>query len=125
MLSGMTSLALLAHTAHATTPAFNGLFYATVATVIPVLFLAIAVQSRTYDSLVKVITYDGPDARLFAISLIAIVIAELILASGAIGEVSAVKALMVEQAGHTSQVFVFYATAFLIVAAVRAQPGRS
>lgn len=32
--------------------AFNGVFFATVATVIPVLFLAIAVQGRMYQDLV-------------------------------------------------------------------------
>lgn len=32
-------------------PPFNGLFYATVATVIPVLFLAIALQGGTYRQL--------------------------------------------------------------------------
>lgn len=37
---------------HAAT-AFNGLYYATMATVIPVLFLAVAVQGRTYDDLVR------------------------------------------------------------------------
>lgn len=47
----MTTLALLAH--HAAAPAFNTAFYATAATVIPVLFLAIAVQGRGYDALVK------------------------------------------------------------------------
>ena len=40
----MTGLALLAHSAAAAAPAFNGLFYATVATIIPVMFLAVAVQ---------------------------------------------------------------------------------
>jgi hypothetical protein len=33
----MTSLTALTQAAHATAPAFNGLFYGTVATVIPVL----------------------------------------------------------------------------------------
>src|ERR1019366_1042645 len=41
----MTSLALLAHEGSRAWSAFNGLFCATVATVIPVLFLAIAVQN--------------------------------------------------------------------------------
>ena len=40
----MSSLATLAHTAHTAAPAFNADFYATAATVIPVLFLAINVQ---------------------------------------------------------------------------------
>ena len=47
----MSSLALLAHEASKATPAFNGLFYATIATVIPVLFLAIAVQGSMYERL--------------------------------------------------------------------------
>jgi hypothetical protein len=50
----MTSLALLEHTATAPAPPFNGLFYATAATIIPVLFLAIAVQSRGYQDLLNV-----------------------------------------------------------------------
>lgn len=41
----------LAHS-HAT-PAFNGLYFATAATVIPVLFLVIAVQGRLYEDLMK------------------------------------------------------------------------
>jgi hypothetical protein len=41
--------AALAH--HAAAPAFNSTFYATVATVIPVLFLAIALQGGTYQTL--------------------------------------------------------------------------
>jgi len=53
MLAAMTSLALLAHTAHTAAPGFNTAFYATTATVIPVLFLAIAVQGRTYEDLLK------------------------------------------------------------------------
>jgi hypothetical protein len=47
----MTSLALLAHGARAAAPAFNGLFYATAATIIPVLFLALpsrAAHTRTW-----------------------------------------------------------------------------
>jgi hypothetical protein len=47
----MSSLAALTHTA--APPAFNGLFFATAATIIPVLFLAIAVQGRTYQNLVN------------------------------------------------------------------------
>jgi hypothetical protein len=44
----MTSLALLAHTSHAAAPAFDGLFYATV---IPVLYIALAVQARAGSAL--------------------------------------------------------------------------
>ena len=56
----MTSLATLAHTVQAPPP-FNGLFYATAATISPVLFLAIAVQGRGYESLLKVVS--SSDAR--------------------------------------------------------------
>jgi hypothetical protein len=37
--------------AHAAPAAFNGLFFAPTATVIPVMFLAIAVQGRTFEDL--------------------------------------------------------------------------
>jgi hypothetical protein len=53
MLAAMSSLAFLAHEARAAAPAFNGLFYATAATIIPVLFLAIAVQGPLYGDLLK------------------------------------------------------------------------
>jgi hypothetical protein len=53
MLSAMSSLASLALGARAAAPAFNGLFYATAATIIPVLFLAIAVQGPLYGDLLK------------------------------------------------------------------------
>jgi hypothetical protein len=46
------SLAALAHAAPAA-PAFNTEFYATAATIIPVLFLAVAVQGNTYDVLIR------------------------------------------------------------------------
>lgn len=47
----MSSLAPLAHAAAA--PPFNTDFYVTIATVIPVLFLAIAVQGPVYQDLVQ------------------------------------------------------------------------
>src|ERR1700689_1254898 len=53
MLAVMSSLASLAHEARTVAPAFNGLFYATAATIIPVLFLAIAVQGPLYGDLLK------------------------------------------------------------------------
>jgi hypothetical protein len=53
MLAAMSSLASLAHGAPAAAPAFNGLFYATAATIIPVLFLAIAVQGPLYGDLLR------------------------------------------------------------------------
>jgi hypothetical protein len=53
MLAGMTSLTSLAHGTIAAAPAFNGLFYATAATIIPVMFLALAVQGSLYNDLLK------------------------------------------------------------------------
>jgi len=44
----MTSLATLTRAATTAAPAFNGLFYATTATIIPVLFLALAVSGPAY-----------------------------------------------------------------------------
>jgi hypothetical protein len=52
----MTSLASLAHGTSAAAPAFNTAFYATAATIIPVLFLAIAVQGSLYSDLLKAST---------------------------------------------------------------------
>jgi hypothetical protein len=52
----MTSLALVAHCTHTAAPAFNGLFYATTATILPVLFLAITLQGRQYEANVKALT---------------------------------------------------------------------
>jgi hypothetical protein len=59
MLTAMTSLALAhSHTA----PAFNADFYTVGATVIPVLYLAIAVQGRVYYEIVRVATTLARDA---------------------------------------------------------------
>jgi hypothetical protein len=49
VLAAMSSLATLGHAAAPAPPAFNGLFYATAATIIPVLFLALAVQGTAYQ----------------------------------------------------------------------------
>jgi hypothetical protein len=57
----MTSLTALTHAAAPAAPAFNGLFYATAATIIPVLFLAIAVQGRGYENLMKAACLGGSE----------------------------------------------------------------
>ena len=44
-------------------PAFNGLYYATIATVIPVLFLAIAVQGTIYQDLIKAAARSAASSR--------------------------------------------------------------
>jgi hypothetical protein len=101
----------LAHSQAA--PAFNGLFYATAATIIPVLFLALAVQgtiyqdfltaavgaarsigrghrSRRYPSLTAVLTL-GP--------IMMIALAGLIPIYGAAGELAAIYALAEQKSG--------------------------
>ena len=53
----MTSLATLAHAAAAPPSPFNSALYATVATVIPVLYVALAFQGRSLQSLLS--TYQA------------------------------------------------------------------
>jgi hypothetical protein len=79
----MSNLASLAHVASPATPAFNSSFYTTAATVIPVLFLAIAVQGRMYDDLLK--AYVNAGRRLIRPTAAAL-LAMLILFFGIIGE---------------------------------------
>ena len=49
----MDNLASLAHTTSAVPPAFNVDFYVTAATVIPVLFLVLAVQENTFKDMIQ------------------------------------------------------------------------
>jgi hypothetical protein len=109
MLAGM-KLATLALGAHAATPApppFNGLFYATVGTIIPVLYLALAVQGTTCADLLKTAARafgtslqrlhgPGPAAgiyRPYIGSVFAASTALLIPALGVLGETQALIAL--------------------------------
>jgi hypothetical protein len=123
----MNSVALAAHTT-AAAPAFNGLFYATAATIIPVLFLAIAVQGRTYENLVKTLrapsprwtwTFTGPwrqqlPAVIVALATMTIVVA--ILVFGAVSEILAVYALYQQQALARIGQGVLNAVIFLVIA---------
>ena len=59
MLAAMTSLASLARAAPAL-PAFDSTFYATVATVIPVLFLALAIQSGAIEGVLEAALRKAP-----------------------------------------------------------------
>ena len=85
-----------------TAPPFNDVFYAAVVTVIPVLFLAIAVQGNLYTDLLKFgheAAWRSPDRPVLtkiANSLAgggARIVAMLILAYGVVGEVSGLLAL--------------------------------
>ncbi len=130
----MSSLASLAHAAE---PAFNGLFYATVATIIPVLFLALAVQGRTSENLVKVTMnadkrrrrgtwkYLGGDLTLpravaAAAATVAanapLMIAAFIVIFGVHGEINGLLALYYQRASATTGGYVLDETIFLLVA---------
>jgi hypothetical protein len=124
MLTGMT-VASLAHWAGTPAPAFNATFYSTVATVIPVLFLAIAVQGRGYEDLLKAFTsayrrWMTPGSWLRALPTAVILIgasmlAFVILVFGALGEVLAVYALYQQQAVSSTTLSVFLAVMFMVL----------
>jgi RsiW-degrading membrane proteinase PrsW (M82 family) len=122
------SLAALAHGASQAAPAFNGLFYATAATIIPVLFLAISFQSTTWQDMGKAFSpadraiesaalQDSPlSIRLIVLSFTMGILTAAILLSGAIGEIYAIVALYQRRAASHSPFFVLTATIFLTAA---------
>lgn len=122
----MTSLASLTHAA----PAFNGLFYATVATVIPLLFLALAVQGNAYETLLRAWRFSfrlllggltgGPSDLWLAVAVFAfdgllILLGFAIVAAGGYGELLAVYALYQAHDQATTRYIVLIATMFLII----------
>jgi hypothetical protein len=127
----MDILAALAHTAAPTAPAFNGLFYATVATIIPVLFLAIAVQGRMHENVLKAaddlarrVVGSGPEYQKWVANFAstgALGIAIFIVVYGAAGEIEAVIALF-NRHPALDPTFVLQGTIFLTAAAA-AGPG--
>lgn len=132
MLAAMTSIELLAHSASAATPPFNSTFYATVAVLIPVLFLALAVQGRTSENLLRAsatanrryleAARHGPlPRRVAAIVIVPAMIADLIVLFGGAGEIVAVITLYRRTAPPPTGPWVLAGTIFLI-AAVAAGP---
>ncbi len=124
----MTSLALATHAAAA--PPFNGLFYATAATVIPVLFLAVTIQGRIYQDLVNAAaaarrqmqpatglrrTIAGT-ASLALLYLALLYIAATIVTYGVASEIVAVVALY-QQHDRGLGVLVLTGTIFMIIVA--------
>jgi 8-oxo-dGTP pyrophosphatase MutT (NUDIX family) len=101
----MNSLMSSVQVEPATAPPFNDVFYAAVVTVIPVLFLAIAVQGNLYTDLLKFgreaswASWRSPDRPVLtriANSLAgggARIVAMLVLAYGVVGEISGLLAL--------------------------------
>jgi hypothetical protein len=119
----MSALASLAH-GHAAAPPFNGLFYATCATVIPVLFLAIAVQGHAYENLINTFTNaysraatPGPwhhTLRPAFTALIAAITTFYFLYS-AIAEILAIYALYQQQAESSTLYFILAAIIFMVI----------
>jgi hypothetical protein len=129
MMTAMTSLASLAHAVAA--PAFNGLFYATTATIIPVLFLALTLQGtifdralRAYHSATKAAFTSAPGwqstATLFAASVLRMTLT-LILLAGVGGEALAIYALSQQQASASTQHHVL-SSAIILTFATAAGP---
>jgi hypothetical protein len=142
ILAVMSSLALVAQHSAAAVPAFNGGFYSTIATIIPVLFLAIAVQGTAYGILVKTVAYGirlyrrampvtstvirmSPLTGAWVLAVVVIgawlalgvlvLVSVLTLISGLAGEIIAVIALYRQHAIAGSGAFVLGATIFLVV----------
>jgi hypothetical protein len=130
----LASMILALASSHAA-PAFNGLYFATIATVIPVLFLALAVQGGSYDGLLRLALRTGrgqrsgeypvrfPAAGRGSVSLrqlprIMMGIAVLILVAGFWGEADSVLSLYLQRDSRGSGVVVLVATLVLAFAVV-------
>jgi hypothetical protein len=124
------NLALLAH--HAASPAFNGLFYATAATIIPVLFLAIAVQGLAFQQVLLAMRWlnGATNAarrrhdyyRRYSLPLGLATIAAMLIAAaipylGAAGEIDAILALYHQQASGAGSLVLAATILLAIVAA--------
>jgi hypothetical protein len=116
---------------------FNGLYYATIATVIPVLFVAVAVQGPAYANLLQQahrVNQVGKSAKdelggslpdevsaplLRALRTIVEAItltAYLLIAAGILGEITAIIALYRERASGTFGLITLTATIMLLLA---------
>ena len=106
MLAAMTSLAALAHAAPAPPP-FDGTYYATIATVIPVLFLAIAVQGHMLDDLIKAAADRAARRRAQGRypheALLLLSLCGLTVIYGGLGEIFALAALRHHHDGFAQQ----------------------
>lgn len=122
----MTGLALLAHSAAAAAPAFNGLFYATVATIIPVLFLAVAVQGGMLADMLRAAgdaltraseSSDSIRPGMLAITLItAIALVVLFLVYAVVAEIASLDALLRQGPDFMSPAAVLEAVIWLTIA---------
>jgi hypothetical protein len=99
----MTGHALTVHAA-AVQPAFNTDFYATAAAVIPVLLLAVTLQSRAYQQLSSLKVKATP------------YLAGVVIGVGGAGEILAIVALYRQAAWYDTPSYVLTATIILVVA---------
>jgi hypothetical protein len=118
----MTSLALAEHVA----PAFNTTFYATMAAVIPVLFLAIAAQGSAYwqfmnstRGAVLIQQWSSTRRRRYqgCLSVVFILISLTVPVAGVIGEIATVLALDDRAAAPGTETPVLIATIYLLITA--------
>jgi hypothetical protein len=119
----MTTLALTAHTAKAAAPAFNADFYIAVVTVIPVLYIALAVQGHSQDILMRAAKRGLRSTRTTdqLTGAFLEVLAGMIVMLGAGAEAIALTALYVGHNIAYSAPLIFWTVIFL-VAAVAAGP---
>jgi hypothetical protein len=111
MLADMSSLTALAYANHITSQASYTTFFATVATIIPVLFIATALQGSTaYQALLKGNFSEG--------NMYPGLIAMAILISGGGGELVAVYALYDQSIAAATAGWILAATFILTLAAV-------
>jgi hypothetical protein len=115
--------------------AFNGLFYATAATVIPVLFLAIGVQSRLFARVIRAYQAQAHPAPgeerperyavpFFALATNAVRIGMVtVLAAAACGELLALIALYLQSDFAGAGLLVLISAGFLTLAAGAAPAG--
>jgi hypothetical protein len=127
MLAGMSlvTLALSAHAASTPAPPFNANFYIVAATIIPVLFLALVVQTPAYLDLLRaaasIVGEDpGRAEPPLVVPRLLTTAAWVIVISGFYGEYTAVFALYQEHSGRHDNLYVFIATIILLTAVVLA-----
>jgi hypothetical protein len=101
---------------------FNSTFYATTATVIPVLYLALTLQGSTHRDLMnrwRKVNQESPwqfrpQVRAVALALVAIA-AGWIIVFGIVGEYSALQALVTEKTGPVTQSNVYEPCILLLI----------
>ena len=121
----------LAHGTSPAAPVFNGLFFATAATVIPVLFLALAVQGHVVEDLIKPATeairnyWAPPESRKPIpegirgawVGSISLLLAQIVIFAGGGGEILSFIALYLQKTNDIITVYVLAGVIALIVAA--------